>query len=286
MIKADFHIHTTASDGRITPAAILRLAAAAGLTHIAITDHDTVDGLLALEEVEAPAELSVLNGIEFSTDRADCEIHILGYGLDIHHSGLRRRLAVLQEARLTRIGRMAAAVTALGYPVSEQEVMAAAAGAAAVGRPHLAGVLVAKGYFVSVSDVFARLLGKGKPGYIPHYRLAAREVVDSIHEAGGIAVLAHPGLVGDDRQVAAVVALGLDGIEVYHPRHDGAAVPRYLELAGKRGLLITGGSDYHAIPGRFPERLGEFMVPDAVAALVIKRLSPHSPAGSCCMRRE
>lgn len=272
MIKADFHVHTTASDGRTAPAAILEQAAASGLTHIAITDHDTVDGLLSLRGGRLPVEVRLIDGIEFSTDMPDCEIHILGYGIDIDHPSLRRQLAVLKDDRVARIGRMTAKITALGYPVTEREVIRAAQGAASLGRPHLAKVLVEKGYFAAVADAFDVLLGRDKPGYVPHYKLTPAAVVEVIHQAGGIAVLAHPGLVGDDRRVQAAIDLGIEGIEVYHPQHDAAAIDRYLALAALRDLLVTGGSDYHAIPGRFPERLGEFPVPDRVAALFIGRL--------------
>ncbi len=272
MIQADFHIHTTASDGRISPPDIVLQAVQAGLTHIAITDHDTVDGLLALENCSQAAELTVIPGVEFSTDMPDCEIHILGYGIDSKHVPLRQQLALLKNDRLARIRRMAMKITELGYPIDEGEILAVAKGAAA-GRPHVATALVEKGYFASVAEVFQTLLNYDKPGYVPHYKMTPDEVIALIRQAGGVSVLAHPGLVGNDQQVQQMIETGIDGLEVYHPQHDGAATAKYLALAQNHGLLISGGSDYHAISGRFPEKLGEFSVPESIAKAFLDRIN-------------
>jgi predicted metal-dependent phosphoesterase TrpH len=243
------------------------------LTHIAITDHDTVDGLLALGNRPQQTGVTVIAGIEFSTDMPDCEIHILGYGIDIFHPRLCQQLAILKDDRVARVRKMAAKITDLGYPIEEQDILEAAQGAASVGRPHVAKALIKKGYFTSVADVFHSLLSQDKPGYVPHYKLAPGEVIDLIRQAGGVSILAHPGLVGNDQQVRDIIDSGIDGLEVYHPQHDAVAVDRYLSLAQGQGLFVTGGSDYHAIPGRFPERLGEFLVPDNVAELFVSRIS-------------
>lgn len=265
MINADFHVHTTASDGRMAPEEILRHAVNAGLTHLAITDHDTVDGLLALEKKISPAQITVISGIEFSTDMPECEIHILGYGFDINHAGLRRQLDLLKHDRINRIHRMAQKLTTLGYPVEVSHILQIAREATAIGRPHVAKALVENGYFATVSEVFEALLNRDKPGYVPHYKLTPQEAIQLIHEAGGIAVLAHPGLVGDDKQVSMVIDSKVDGLEVFHPKHDAAAILLYSALAQQYGLLITGGSDFHGIPGRFPERLGQFLIPESAA---------------------
>jgi predicted metal-dependent phosphoesterase TrpH len=273
MIQADFHIHTTASDGRIAPSDILLQAVQVGLTHISITDHDTVDGLLALGAKPQQAGVTVIAGIEFSTDMPDCEIHILGYGIDIFHPRLRQQLTLLKEDRVSRVRKMAAKITALGYPIAEQDIVEVARGSTSVGRPHVAKALIEKGYFTSVSDVFHSLLNRDKPGYVPHYKLTPSEVIGLISQAGGVSILAHPGLVGNDQQVRYIIESGIDGLEVYHPKHDVEAVDRYLSLAQDQRLLVTGGSDYHAIPGRFPERLGEFLVPNNVANLFVSQIS-------------
>ncbi|HWQ62669.1 MAG TPA: phosphatase, partial [Negativicutes bacterium] len=152
-----------------------------------------------------------------------------------------------------------------GYPISFDRVLAIAGEASAIGRPHVAAALVEHGYFPDIAAVFDTVLDRGKPGYVPHYKLTPAETVALVKGAGGLAVLAHPGLVGDDAVVRAMLALGLDGLEAYHPSHDRAATARYLAMAAAFGLAVTGGSDFHGFPGRFPESLGEFTVPAALA---------------------
>jgi predicted metal-dependent phosphoesterase TrpH len=261
---ADLHVHTTASDGRYTPEEIWAMACRADLSHLAITDHDTLDGLLALTGREGAGPVLV-PGIEFSTDLPDCEVHILGYHFDPADSELNRQIGIITRDRLDRAERMVAKLARLGYPVSCERVLAHAGDASAVGRPHVAAALVEKGYFPDVAAAFAVALEHGKPGYVPHYKLKPRDVVALIKGAGGLAVLAHPGLVGDDAVVRAMVGLGMDGIEAYHPDHDRAATEKYLAMAAELGLAVTGGSDFHGIPGRFPETLGEFTVPGDLA---------------------
>lgn len=281
-MTADLHIHTTASDGRLAPEDILERAAAAGLAYIAITDHDTVDGLLRLQNSSParPGQPVILSGIEFSADFPDNEVHILGYGFDPLRPELQRQLELLTRDRLTRAERMTAKLAALGYPVSFSRVLEIAGGAASVGRPHVAAALVEKGYFPTVSAVFEALLEKNKPGYLPHYKIPARDIIKLIQAAGGIPVLAHPALVGDDRLVREIVRLGIGGIEVYHPEHTPRQIQHYLALADETRLLVTGGSDFHAIPGRYPERLGEFTIPAQLALRLISSCSTHETDGS------
>lgn len=272
MIQADFHVHTTASDGRLSVEAVLTQATEVGLSHIAITDHDTIDGLLAINNTSQQYALSVIPGIEFSTDMPSCEIHILGYGVDIFHKGLNDQLALLKVDRVNRIRRMATKLNALGYPVEEDHIFHIARDAASVGRPHVAKALVEKGYFPTIAEVFHALLNRDKPGYVPHYKLSPIEVISLIVQAGGIPILAHPGLVGDDKMVKHMIDSGIAGLEVYHPRHDAAAIERYSLVCEEYGLLISGGSDFHAIPGRYPEALGIFQVPTLVAETFISKL--------------
>lgn len=261
---ADLHVHTTASDGRYSPAKVLAMAVAAGLSHLAVTDHDTLDGFLALAG-KADGGPVLVPGVEFSTDLPDCEVHILGYHSDPADRELNRQLGLIARDRLDRAERMVAKLAALGYPVSFDRVLAIAGEATAIGRPHVAKALVERGYFPDVAAVFDAILDHGKPGYVPHYKLTPGDTVALIKAAGGLAVLAHPGLVGDDAVVLAMLKLGMDGIEAYHPSHDRAATAKYLTMAAEHDLAVTGGSDFHGIPGRFPERLGEFTVPAALA---------------------
>jgi predicted metal-dependent phosphoesterase TrpH len=269
-MTADLHIHTTASDGRLTPQEIVAQAVQAGLNYIAITDHDTVAGIKVLQQGGLQqGELSITAGIELSADLPDYEVHILGYGIDTEHPVLNHALEGMIQDRYARIGRMIAKLNHLGYDIGYDEVMELAGASVSVGRPLLARALVEKGFFNSVTDVFTKLLYKNGPAYVPHLRLKPEEIIQLIKKTGGIPVLAHPGLIGSRRIVNEMITAGVCGLEVYHPKHSKEQVTEYSALAHRNHLLVTGGSDYHAIPSRFPDKLGVFTVPDALATGVI-----------------
>jgi len=273
MMTADLHIHTTASDGRLSAIQIIQEAVKVSLSVIAITDHDTVDALLQLRDLKdsIPAGLSLIPGIEFSTDLPEHEVHILGYHIDIDHPDLRRQLDTLVAHRHDRAKQIIRTLHQLGYNISYLHVLELAGEATAIGRPHIAKALVEKGYFSTISEVFNTLLIKGGPAYIPHYKLTPKQVIELIIKVGGIPILAHPGLIGDDQIVRDIIAAGIMGLEVYHPRHSEMQIQTYLALASRHQLNITGGSDFHAIPTRFPDQLGIFTIP-AHLALELKKL--------------
>jgi predicted metal-dependent phosphoesterase TrpH len=257
---ADLHIHTTASDGRLSPDEVALKAIEVGLSHIAITDHDTVDGILALSQ-NLTTKIDIIPGIEFSTDLPHNEVHILGYYIDMTNAALRAQLKLIADDRLTRAERMVEKLAKLGYNINYSRVLEIAGDATTIGRPHVASALLEKGYFPSFQNIFDTLLAKNKPAYVPHYKLSPHNTIDLINQSGGIPVLAHPGLVGDDKIVIDLISHGIQGIEVYHPKHDSSQVIKYERLAKEQQLIITGGSDFHGIPGRFPEKLGEFTIP-------------------------
>lgn len=258
-MAADLHIHTTASDGRLTPGEVVEQAVQVGLNCIAITDHDTVDGLKTLVG-ENKAGLRIISGIEFSTELPQHEVHILGYYINWQEDELYSRLERLAANRQARLRLMVEKINRLGYKIDYERVLEIAGASVAVGRPHVAKVLVDQGFFHSVSDVFKTLLRKNGPAYVPHYKLTPLEVINLIKKAGGLAVLAHPGLIGSDNIVAELIRLGLDGLEAYHPEHNEEQTKKYLQIAAKNRLLVTGGSDFHGIPGRFPPHLGIFTI--------------------------
>lgn len=261
---ADLHIHTTASDGTYRPDNIVAAAIAARLSTISITDHDTMDGYLDAIRI-VTGELTVIPGIEFSTDLPGHEVHILGYHIDPHHPELRTVLQTLADDRSSRTARIVSRLHQLGYPVSLDLVHELAGTASVLGRPHIARALVASGYASSVKDAFQGLLDKNGPAYVPHYKLTPGEVVNLVHRSGGLAVLAHPGLIGDDTLAQELLDLRMDGIEAIHPAHSQLQISRYEQLAKQRRLLVTGGSDFHGLPGRVPESLGLFTVPQILA---------------------
>lgn len=261
-MKADLHIHTTASDGTMSPQEVVCCAREVGLSHIAITDHDTVNGLLALREMGELEKkgLIIIPGIEFSADLPGYEVHILGYNFDYSHPALRERLREITADRDKRARQMVDKMTELGYHVAFDRVIELAKGADSIGRPHIARALIEKGYFKNYHEVFQCLLDKGKPAYIPHYRMSPDEIIQLVERIGGVPVLAHPGLIGNDDIVNMLIQKGVQGLEVYHPKHDIGDTSRYLRLARQYHLLISGGSDFHGISGRYPENLGVFTV--------------------------
>lgn len=248
----DLHLHTTASDGVRSPSEIVRYAKFRGLQAIAITDHDTIEGL---EEGLAEGEkigFELIPGIEISAEHSPGSMHLLGYFIDITHPLLNDRLGYLQRSRAERNPKMVEKLNRLGIDITYEEVLEASGGGQ-VGRPHFAQVLMGKKYVKSFKEAFDRYLKKGAPAYVDKLRFAPGEALHFINEAGGVAVLGHPntlGLNGYSELEGLILQLlkeGLKGIEVYYPEHSPAEIAQYKGLAGKYGLVITGGTDYHGI---------------------------------------
>lgn len=255
----DLHTHTTASDGDLSPAELVRAAKTVGLAAVAITDHDTVEGLAEALEEGARIGMEVIPGVEISVeiDTGRGTFHLLGYGIDPGHKGLGSVLGRLQSARSQRNLHILERLRALGMPM-DPKLPERLAGGGQVGRPHMARALVAEGYVRTVEEAFERFLGKGRPAYVNKFRLGPAEAIRVVKTAGGVPVLAHPFTLGLESplQLEAFVArmveeFGLMGLEVLYPDHDSGTVGRYTELAGRYGLLKTGGTDYHgsAKPG-------------------------------------
>ncbi|MFZ5453779.1 MAG: PHP domain-containing protein [Thermodesulfobacteriota bacterium] len=246
----DLHTHSTASDGSYPPAEVVRLAKDAGLKAMALTDHDTVDGLA--EALAAGEELGVevIPGVEISTRYAGDTMHILGYFLDFRSGRLAERLAVLQQARKDRNPKIIAKLNALGIPVTIEQVERLSGGGQ-VGRPHIARALLESGYVTTMQQAFDIYLKNGGKAYVAKYRFPPAEALGMIREAGGVPVLAHPftlelGSAGALRDLLRdLQALGLAGIEVFYADHSPEQEALYLKLAAELGLLVTGGSDFH-----------------------------------------
>jgi len=256
----DLHVHTTASDGLLTPAEVIDMAVRLGLTGIAITDHDTLMGLKpAIEYLSAnKIGLDFIPGIEINTDVERGEVHILGYYVDPGNEALSNRLAEIKVFRRERAWGMIRLLGEMGMPISAEEVENRAQGDL-IGRPHIAMALMDKGYVGSIKEAFDKYIAQGRPAYVPRYKFPPAEAIALIHQAGGKAVLAHPGLIEDRKIIDEIIALGIDGLEVYYPEHNESQADYFKKLADRQGLLVTGGSDFHGM----------------------ESLESHAPLGTC-----
>ena len=243
-MRIDLHLHTAASDGLLTPPALVQAVRAADVEVLSVTDHDTVDGLDEARAAAAAAGLVFINGIELSAYWGSVEFHILGYYIDPANSGLRAFLDATREARRVRLHAMLNRLHAMGMMVPADEVLARAQNGN-VGRPHLARAMVERGFVGNADEAFDRYLGTNRPAYVPRPDVSVAEAIGVIRKAGGIASLAHPGLHNRDEALPDLMAAGLAGIEVYHPKHAFGRARRYRRIAQQYNLLITGGSDFH-----------------------------------------
>jgi predicted metal-dependent phosphoesterase TrpH len=244
LTRVDLHTHTKASDGLLTPEALVRAVQAARLAVFSVTDHDTVDALAEVQEHSARLGLTLVPGIELSAMWRGAELHILGYYVDPGDRYLLGFLQQRREARRVRLGIMLGRLRMLGITVTPEAVLAKAQDGN-VARPHLARVLVEKGYVASLEEAFDQYLAEGKPAYVPRPDVQCEEAIRIIHEAGGLASWAHPGLGARDGAIPDLVAAGLDAIEVYHPKHSPGVTAHYRRVADREHLLVTGGSDFH-----------------------------------------
>jgi predicted metal-dependent phosphoesterase TrpH len=239
----DLHAHSTASDGAATPSALVAAARGVGLAAIALTDHDTVGGVREAIAAAAGTELRVVPGVELSAVDTNGETHLLGLHVtDL--DALDARLVEMRDMRRARAERIVQRLNALGVPLTLDDVLAHAAGGA-IGRPHVARALVANGAAPDLRSAFDRYLGAGRPAFVPKDQLSLADAIDIVHRAGGLAVLAHPGNSANAERLKALMALGLDGVEVRHPSHDDGEIGRILALTERLGLLPSGGSDWH-----------------------------------------
>jgi predicted metal-dependent phosphoesterase TrpH len=248
---ADLHLHTQFSDGTFTPEELVLYAQKGGLACIALTDHDTVEGCARAAAACAKVKMEFIPGAELTAEHADTEVHVLGYFLDTENKVLLERIAQFQAVRQRRIHEMVAALNKLGLPLTVEAVFALA-NCKSPGRPHVARALVKEKLIGSLDEAFERYLKKGRPAWVPKTKMSALESVELIHQAGGLAVMAHPGLNRTDEIIPALVAAGLDGIECFHTKHSTVMSERYLEIAEKHGLLVTGGSDCHGFSKNKP----------------------------------
>ena len=254
-------MHTTASDGSLTPTALVQKAHETGLAAIAVTDHDTIDGLAEASEAAQQFGMDFVPGVELSVEDAGGRFHLLGYGFDPSFADFQEKLTMLRRSRAARNTQMAEKMAALGLPVTMDDVRAAAhkhsehgEESEVIARPHFAQALINKGVVSSTQEAFDKYLASGKPLYQAKEVLTPQDAIALLHRAGGVAVMAHPGLVPlselalADRVASLHEDAGMDGIEAYYSQHSPADTERFLALARRNDLLVTGGSDFHGTP--------------------------------------
>lgn len=261
-MKVDLHLHTTASDGRLTPGEVVGVAAKKGLSVIAITDHDSIDGIApALLAAEPFPSLRVIPGLEINTDIPNGEVHILGYFVDYRDTELKRALETLRSSREARARKMIAKLGELGIDVEWQRVRELAGGGS-VGRPHIAQAMFERGYILSFQEAFIKYIGRQGPAYAERERLSPAEAVALVVKAGGLPVLAHPADIDDlEELLIELKQAGLVGLEAYYNGYHRKTIARLVDLADKHGLITSGGSDFHGLESGDERPIGGVDVP-------------------------
>lgn len=245
MAGFDMHVHSSASDGAVTPAELVKLAKDRGLLGIAITDHDTTAGFAEAAAQAALQDIILIPGIELSAEMNEKDVHVLGYWLDPQKIEADPALQQMREARFQRCYEIVARLKRLGMAISAEQIIASASAHGTPGRPHIAMALVKEGYCNSIKEAFNKWLSRGMPGYVARQKLGPQKAIEIIANAGGVAVLAHPGMGVPDSLIPRLAKSGLSGIEVYHPEHNAFLEHKYLQFAQKYHLAATGGSDFH-----------------------------------------
>ncbi len=272
----DLHIHSTVSDGSFTPEQIVERAVRYELSAIAITDHDAVAAIDQALPVAEQMGIEYVPGIEISTAWCEGRMHILGYYIDHHSGAIRGLLDKLQQARRDRIYKVCEKLSELGFPVDPEEVFDIAGGANSVGRPHIAIAMVRHNYVPNLQSAFDKYLAYGKPAYVPRWAPTPQEAIDIIHQAGGIASIAHcPVTEGCMENLPKIIAMGIDAIEVYYPFHQPHQIEHLKKIARDHGLAITGGSDCHGTVRGEP-LLGIYKVPYEVLESMKEYRMVHS----------
>lgn len=260
-IFADLHIHSTASDGLYSPKDLLVFAHQVGLSVVALTDHDTVSGLPEARETSEELGITLVSGIEISCgwEGRDSSVHVLGLYIDENSIGIRELLAEQKQQRYIRAFKIVDLLEKQGIDVSELREAFKNSPEKVIGRPHIARFLLEKGHISDFQEAFTRYLSRGKPAYVPKESVLPEIGVSTIHQAGGFAVLAHPGLIPDWETVWKRIShLQWDGIEVYYAEHSKKQIKKFSALARQRNMFCSGGSDFHGDHGKHLGRLGKF----------------------------
>jgi predicted metal-dependent phosphoesterase TrpH len=280
MGKVDLHIHTTASDGRFSPAEIVLKAQNSGLEYIAITDHDSVDGVVAAQETAGRLSgITVIAGVEINTDIPAGELHILGYFIEVDNRELTAGLERLRNSRVERAKRMVQKLNALGVKIDYRRVQELA-GTGSVGRPHVAEAMLEKGYITTLKEAFNRYIGRNGPAYVERDKITPADATKLILQAQGIPVMAHP-LTSENHEklIAELKSAGLMGLEIYYNGYSLEQIDGLLTIAQNYDLISTGGSDFHGLDAAAEPPLGTVEVPAECVEQLMQLHIRHSGNG-------
>jgi hypothetical protein len=263
-VAVDLHIHTIASDGSLSPEAVVQTAEQLRLSYIAIADHDSVDGLEIAIKTSKAFHTKVIPAVELSSEYKGKDIHVLGYFINYRNKWFLNHLKILKDIRFNRAKTIVSKLQQVGLDLTMEDVLAQTS-CSSIGRTHIARAMVEKGLISSIEEAFTRFLGRGQVGYVEKELYDPEIAIRIIKSIKGIAILAHPGLACIDERIEEFIRYGLDGLEVYHPAHSIEETEYYKELSEQLGLLITGGSDCHGEESIHGLALGTLDIPDSVA---------------------
>lgn len=281
MAGGDFHLHSTASDGVNSPTWVVERAAANGVRALALTDHDTTEGLREAAKAAARLGLRLIPGVEISTEVGKADVHLLGYGFDPGATRLQEFFRWQREGRLARVEKIVAILREHGMSLETQRIFEIA-GEATVGRPHVARALLEKGYVASVQEAFDLWLGNGKPADVNREKLDPEDAIAILHENGGVVFIAHPTYMGDDyvEKIRLLQSLGADGIETYYKHYAADTVAGLASLARELGVAASGGSDYHGLGNPDDRDIGDIAFPDERVEAFLAFIDAHCACGA------
>jgi hypothetical protein len=275
-VFTDLHLHTTFSDGTYSPEQLAAEAKRFGLVAVALTDHDTVEGCERMRAACETVAIEFIPATELTCEVAGVELHMLGYFLDVTNPKLLTQMVRFQKGRHERIREIVARLQKMDVPLDEEEVFALA-NCKSPGRPHVARALIRRKVCNSVDEAFERFLKKNRPAWVPKEKISAKEALELIHHAGGLAVVAHPGLARTEEVLPELIEAGVDGIECFHTKHSPSASEYYVSLAEQHNLVVTGGSDCHGMNKGKP-LIGSIKLPYEYVRQLKERLRDGHPA--------
>lgn len=269
----DLHLHTTFSDGTYSPELLAEEARRHGLAAVALTDHDTVEGCARMQAACLAHGIEFIPATELTAEIEGIELHLLAYFIDPNHAGLLEQMTRFQHSRQERIREIVQRLRRLNLPIEEEDVFQLA-NCNSPGRPHIARALIQRKVCATLDEAFERFLKKNRPGWVPKRKIGAVQAIELVHQAGGLAVLAHPGLARAEEAIEPLIHAGIDGLECFHTKHSSSGIEYYLSVAEQNSLLITGGSDCHGMNKGKP-LIGSIKVPYEY----VRRLKEELPEG-------